>query len=498
MAMPAVGVRVPPAVLQVPPGRVGSAADFVGEVAENLGRAPEPEQLVAIDALTSYGPGGRFLSIEAGIEGPRQSTGKTGGVMLPIMLWSALVESDLITWTSHLADTHLASFREVAGQGPGDESGLVSACDWLRRQVRSVSWKDGEEAVTFVNGSRIEWRCRSARRGRGRSGLVNFADEALFLEASAMGAMLPTLATRSLHGNARQYYASSGPAVESVFLRSLIRRAAAGDETLTWVAWRAAGSWADPGCAQDECGHEFGSAGCSLDDEGRWAAANILLGRRTSVEFLRTMRRTLPPREFGREFLGWGEGDDAVNLDVWAGLADPGSRPRPSPVGLAVDVSPRQRSAAVVVAGWREDGAVHVELLAHDRGTSWLPGTLKAMQAGTFRGVKVRHLGGRAPVAALVPDLVAAGVELEVMTDVEFAAACGGFETRINDRTVRHLGESRLSAALAVAGQVATGDGGWVMSRKGSAGDISPAVAAVLAVRDLVSRQQVEVWGVVL
>ena len=220
---------------------------MVGEIAERLGRPPEPEQLLAVDALTAYGRGGRFLSIEAGIEGPRQSTGKTGAVMLPIMVCTALLESDLLTWTSHLADTHMASFRELAGVGPGDESGLIASCDWLRQRVRSVSWENGAESVAFSSGSVMEFRCRSSRRGRGRHGLVNFADEALFLGADAMGAMLPALATRSMHGNARQYYASSGPKVESAFLRSLIRRAAAGDDTLTWVAWRAAGSWAAGG-----------------------------------------------------------------------------------------------------------------------------------------------------------------------------------------------------------------------------------------------------------
>lgn len=476
-----------PTVLQVPAGKVGSLADEVAELATALGRTPEPEQHLALDALTAFDKHGRFLSIEAGIEGPRQSTGKTGGVMLPLMLWTCLKarEPDLVTWTSHLADTHLASFREVAGANPKDDAGLINSCAWLSARVKSVSWENASEAVRFTNGITLEFRCRSARQGRGRSGVTNFADEALFLAGEAMAAMLPKLATRSMHGDARQYYASSGPKVESAYLRSLIRRAAAGDPTLTWVAWRARGSWAQPGCAQAECSHEFGVAGCSLDDEGRWAEANILLGRRTSVEFLQTMRRTLPAVEFGREFLGWGEGDDAVSIDVWQSLADPGSTPLRRPVALAIDVAPRQKSAAVVVAARRADGLAHVEILEHARGVAWLPGFLSDLQRGAFRGVRVHHLAGRAPVMAVAPDLTAAGVKLEPMTDTEFAAACGGFEQMVNTGGLRHLGESRLTSALGAVTQIDVGDGAWVMSRKGSTGDISPAMAMVVALRSL-------------
>lgn len=485
-------VQRPPSVLAVPDGRVGSYVDDVGEVAENLGRTLEPEQYLAVDALTAYGKRGKFLTIEAGIEGPRQSTGKTGGVMLPIILWTCITDPDLVTWTSHLADTHLASFRGIAGLGPKDDAGLINECAWLSRRVRSVSWENGSEAVLFRNGATLAFRCRSAKRGRGTSGNTNFADEALFLDAEAMGAMLPTLATRSLLGNARQYYASSGPkgGPESAYLRSLIRRARAGDPTLTWVGWRARGSWANPGCVQDGCGHELGVSGCALDDEDRWAEANILLGRRTSVEFLRTMRSSLPPIEFGREFLGWGEGDDVIDLEVWRGLADPGSRPERRPVALAVDVAPRQRSAAVLVAARRPDGLVHVEILEHRKGTVWLAEFLRGLQRDKFRGVKVRHLGGRAPVMSVVPKLVAAGVQVQVMSDVEFAAACGGLVQIVAEHGIRHLGEARLTAAFGAAVLVDSGDGGVVMTRKGSTGDITPAMAAAVAVHDLVGQRR--------
>lgn len=486
------GVLVPPALLHEPPGRVGSFADDVGEVAANLGRPLEPEQHLAVDALTAYGRGGRFLTIEAGIEGPRQSTGKTGAVMLPIMLWTCLTDPDLVTWTSQLADTHLGSFRGLAGHGPKDDGGLINSCEWLRRRVKSISWENSAESVTFTNGTELAFRCRSGKR-RGKSGNTNLADEALFLDAEAMGAMLPTLATRSMFGNARQYYASSAPkaGTESAYLRSLLRRARAGDPTLTWVAWRAPGSWANPGCANPDCTHEVGAqTGCALDDEALYAAANILLGRRVSMAFLRTMRNSLTPLEFGREFYGWGEGDDAVDIETWRSLGDPGSKPQRRPAALAVDVAAKGRAAAVVVAGRRPDGLVHVEILEHAKGTAWVPEYLRGLQRDAFRGVKVRHLGGRAPVMALVRRMLAAGVQLEPMSDVEFAAASGGIVQLVADRGIRHLDEARLTSAFAAAVLTDSGDGGVVMSLKGSTGDISPARAAAIAVHDLVGQRK--------
>ena len=470
---------VAPKVLQVPPGRVGSFVDDVGEIAERLGSPLVPEQVLAVEALTSYDRRGRWLSVEAGVELPRQN-GKTKGIVQPVMLWSCLTGGDLHTWTSHLADTHLASFAELAD--PDD--GLVANNDWLRRRVRSVSYENGHEGLAFMGGARLEFRCRSARRGRGRSGAALFVDEALFLGADAMGAVLPTLATRSISGQARALYASSAAKRESAYLRSLRRRALAGDPTLTWVGWWARGSWSEPGCAAGDCAHEVGTAGCALDDETLWAEANILLGRLTSLDFLRAMRRSLPPLEFGREFLGWEEaGDEAMDLDRWAALADPRSMPLPRPVALAFAVSPGGKSAAVMLVGRRADGLVHVELKEHEAGTAWLAGALAAHQGRL--GVPAWHRGGKVPEAAVARELDAAGLRLESMPVGAWATTCAELERLTADGGLRHLGDPRLSAALGAVVRRDAGDGLWEMAWRGSQGDCAPAMALVAGLAGL-------------
>jgi hypothetical protein len=190
------------------------------------------------------------------------------------------------------------------------------------------------------------------------------------------------------------------------------------------------------------------------------------------------MRRTMPPLEFGREFLGWQQGgDEAIDLERWATLTDPKSLPLSRPVALAIDVSPGLRSAAVIAVGRRSDGLFHVELLDHGPGVDWLPAFLETKQART--GAMIYHVGGAAPVASVLPSL--SRVRLTSVNATDYAAACGGMQQAVDSAALRHLGDPNLNAAMASVAKKNVGDGAWVMSRRGSIGDISPAVATALA-----------------
>lgn len=472
-----------PSCLHVPPSAVGSWGDDVAEVAERLGRAPTPSQKVALDALVSYDRRGRFVSTEAGLEGPRQTVGKTGGIMLPVAMWSALTDPDHITWTAHQLDTSNKVFHELTAPGKG----LIDSNDWLRRRVKSVSFENGAEGVSFVNGAQLDFRARSARRGRGITGSTVFVDEALeSWTAETAGALLPILATRSVRGTARAYYFSSAALEHSAFLRSLRRRALAADPSLTFVGWWARGDWTVPGCAADECSHEAGVAqGCALDDESRWLEANPGVPDMVSLDFLATMRRTLVPLVFGREFMGWQvDGGDAVDLDRWGKLADPSSKPLPRPLGLGWAVSPGGKSAAVVAVGRRADGMLHVELLAHETGTAWLGPWLRAKQGEL--DVQVWHRAGKVPEAAAVRGLRDAGVtRLREVPVAGYAVACDSLDRAVNGRTLRHLGDPRLAVALGAVVRRDVGDGLWEMTWRGSQGDCAPAMAMIPALHGL-------------
>jgi hypothetical protein len=402
---------------------------------------------------------------------PRQN-GKTAGVLLPIALMRALLfEPDLFLWTAHQLDT--------SGRTLTDLMNLIDANAWLRKRVARIELENGSEGVRFTNGSQLDFRARSARRGRGLSGSGIVVDEALFWTGEQAGAMLPVLATRSVTGNPWVMYASSAARSESQYLRTLRARALSGrDLALTWVGWWAKGGWSETGCAAGECSHELHETGCSLDNESLWEEANPALGERISVEFLRAQRRTMPALEFGREYLGWQQGgDDAIDLERWASLIDPQSVPKPRPVALAVDVSSGLRSASVVAAGYRSDGLVHVELLDHGPGVEWLPDVLERKQVAT--GAVIHHLGGSSPVGGILPAL--SRLRLKAVTTTDYAASCGTLQATVNAGGLRHMGDPVMSAAMSAVTRRAVGDGSWVISRGKSSGDITPAVALALA-----------------
>jgi hypothetical protein len=104
---------VPPAHLWIPPGRRGSYGDEVVDWSASIGHPVDAEQALAIDAGASYGPGGNYLALEFAVKEGRQN-GKTDRVVLPMTLADFfLFRVPVITWTSHLMDTSLATFKVV-------------------------------------------------------------------------------------------------------------------------------------------------------------------------------------------------------------------------------------------------------------------------------------------------------------------------------------------------------------------------------------------------
>ena len=73
------------------------------------------------------------------------------------------------------------------------------------------------------------------------------------------------------------------------------------------------------------------------------------------------------------------------------------------------------------------------------------------------------------------------GVEIEAVATRDYAAACSLLLDQAVARGFRHRTEPVLNAALAAAVKADVGDGAWKWSRRNSLTDISPLVAATLA-----------------
>jgi hypothetical protein len=229
------------------------------------------------------------------------------------------------------------------------------------------------------------------------------------------------------------------------------------------------------------CQHVPDTEGCALDNEENWARANHALGRRISVDYIRAERRALPPREFGRERLGWWEDPPAeaeLFLAGWLNCADPDSVTDSRPV-FAIDVSPGSRSASIVAAMRRPDGLPHVEVVKHEPGVDWIPRWCAESLKHHALGWVLDPAG---PAGALLPELAEVGIEPTKMTARDLGQACEALTSATAVGELRHLGDPILTGAIAGASRRDIGDGLWAWSRRKSGGaDISPLVAATEA-----------------
>jgi len=454
------------------PARVGTYGDEAADLAEMAGRKLDAEQRLAVDAIMSYGPGGRWCALEAAVIMARQN-GKTSGVLLPVVLADLfLFGADRIVWTAHLFRTARDAFADVVS--------LIDGCAYLSRRVKKVTYANGEEAVELTSGARLEFLARSKGGGRGLGGKRLVMDEALFLSAEAMGALIPTLSARE---DPQILYGSSAGLGTSDHLRALRDRGRrGGDPSLVWVEWCAPGGWDDPPCERGrDCTHAVGEPGCALDDESLWLRANPALGRRITVDFVRAERRAMPPAEFGRERLGWydvpEQDDRPIDLDAWnACRLDLPDRPDGVPC-FFIDCSPGLASASISAAVMHE-GRPHIELADYRAGVSWLEG-----ERGRVAELAARYPGARfavfraGAVSALLPGFAEIGVDVELFTAQDMGRACAHFQKVVLSRGVTHDGAEPYAAALAGAVRRDMGDDLWTWSRRRSS-DISPIVSA--------------------
>lgn len=267
-----------------------------------------------------------------------------------------------------------------------------------------------------------------------------------------------------------------------------------------------------------------GRAACEAGDHGRrayfewsahddadfgdpevWASCSPALGHTITTDRLaglyQAALRSPDPKalpSFGRAYcnvwpaiplLGEAAGMVVLPEEHWQACADPGSSVV-DPVALAVEVAPDRSWAAVGVAGARADGLVHVEVIRHDQGTSWVAPLVRDV-IGRNKVLGVALAGG-GPARSLVAELREVAkvfpsadgrpvAPLDVLTAPEVAAACGALYDDVVEHRVRHLGGPTLDAALAGARKRDGASGAWSFDQKTSASDITPLNAVTFA-----------------
>lgn len=460
----------------------------VADLNAQAGFGPDEEQRLALDVIFAVGPHAKAVAFETWLIACRQNL-KTGVLKQAALGWLYLFKENPVVWTAHEWDLVSEAFTDL------DE--LIGGYPWMSRQVRYIHRGERDQEIGLKNGARLLFKTRTPGGGKGLAGAKVILDEGWKIAPVHMGALLPTLSSRSITGDPQVLGGSSACYATSEVLHRVVARgrAAATDPKAAQLERRFAYlEWCAPPpeevCERGEaCDHGLTTPGCGCDKPELWLQANPAMGRRISQDYIADERRALPTAEFCRERMGWHEAPEGqgvvIPLADWAAGLDANSEPV-GPVTLAVVYSSAMDRAAIGLAGKRADKRWHVEVADYRAGTAWVVDRMVGLtQRHEVAGVIVDPRGHE---SACIAGLEDARIEVTKPTYGDVAAAFSMFFEAVTDsRSVCHRGQDDLTLALAGATTRTVGDAGLAWGRRGSGVDISPIVAVTEAM-----------WGYVL
>lgn len=454
-----------PRIMLVPESRSSAGREAI-DLAARCGLELDPWQELVIEHALGERSDGRWSAVEVGMVVPRQN-GKNVVLAVRELAGLFLLGEELVIHSAQQFKTALEHFLRMLE--------LIESTPELAGRIQRVIRSHGEEGIILKGGQRLLFFARGRSSGRGFSAPLVVFDEAMFLPETAIGAMLPTQAAMP---HRQRWYA--GSAVDEtvhadglVFTRLRERALRGKDHRLAFFEWSV------------EAEKPEDLTETELADEEAWSRANPGLDVRISREAVGDELRSMAPRTFAVERLcvgAWPElaaGTELViSLERWTALIDEESE-LAEPVFFAFDVTPDRSAAAIAAAGRRMDNLFHVEITHHKAGVRWLiPELARLRERWRPRGILCDATG---PAGSLVKALAEeARFEPEAVSAAEHAKACGQLVDLVDGDELRHLGSSELVAALKGATRRPLGDA-WAWSRKNSGVDISPLVAATLA-----------------
>lgn len=513
LVYPDTGDQVP-RVYNVPP-KISSRGQEAIDLAEIAGLDLDPWEGLVLDEMLGVQDDRRWSSKEFGLIAGRQN-GKDVCLEARELFGLFLAEDDeLIIHSAHLYDTALRHFQRIEQL----IEGTPDLDRFLTTHRGSISRSHGKEGIEIIrDGVKRELRFRTRTEGGGRGWTCDclIFNEAMILSGATVGAILPTL---SAVPNPQVLYVGSAGMKHSTALGRLRRRGMRHEPRVGFMEW-----------SVEECS-QFCPEQCEDHDQKRfkvkpgmteeevirrtnrlitsYAKANpgfgIRIGGvadpRQSFEHIQAETRQMDPDEFDRERLGlgdWPVEDDTwlvIDEQSWTLAKDETS----SPVGrvaFAVDMTPDRKYACIVVAGLNEDGMTHIEItgadeLDHRPGDRWVVARLeelierwnpyavvidKASQAGSL----IKDLEKEGSV------MKRRGMEVTCPTARDYAQACGWFGSAVvppkgGEQLIVHRDQLPLTLAVSGASKRDLAEL-WAWDRKSTTTDISPLVAATLAV----------------
>ena len=365
----------------------------------------------------------------------------------------------------------------------------------LAESIKHIWYTNGAKRLQLEGGRDYRVRASNRRAGRGKSADLVLLDE--LREHQTWDAYSALSKTGMARKNALLWCMSNAGDGTSVVLRHFRLRAHAqlGDPDGIVAA---TGDSETPDADENSMLGIFewsAPPDADKNDEGAWAQANPSLGYTIEASTLRAACADDPEDVFKTECLcQWVTATVAPPFPVGAWEAGKDARSEiaeSSPLWWGIDISADRGKSAIAVCGKRTDGRWHVELAEYRGGTGWLVNWLRDAAPTYTGGMRVALQSRGAPVSSLAEVIEAIdGIEVIECNGRDVAgwagrlwdsvAACDP-ESGSDATPVMHRPQAALDLAANLAATRPMGDGAWAWDRNKSLEDISPLVAATMA-----------------
>lgn len=411
--------------------------------------------------------GGVFVSI------PRQ-VGKTHLLGFLVFALCLLHPGLTVLWTAHQLKTANETFRAMQGMAKRQK---------IAPHIGHIRLGSGDQAVEFVNGSRILFGARDQGFGLGFAKVdIVVLDEAQRVTEKAMDDMIPATNQSEMPGGALVLMTGTPPRptdTGEVFKNRRAEALAGQLEDALFIELSA-----DP-----ETNPALWRPG--FVDWEQVARANPSFPARTSKAAILRMFKLLGRDSFRREGLGiWDEATTtprAVPAEKWAGCA--GVAPPEGVPSYGVKFSVDGLLVSLAVCSMPEDGLPHVELVEHlpavesARVVDWLTAGASARWRKCAQIVVDGRSGSGAFVEALLARKVPATVVVRPTAD-QYTAAHKMFLDAVEAGGLTQFAPDGEPLALAVAAAIRRTigtQGGWGWGSMSDDTEISPLDAVTLA-----------------
>lgn len=437
----------------------------VDVVARTLGTPLIPWQRYVADVAGERRPDGSYEHQVIVVSVPRQ-TGKTT-LLRSVGTHRAIAGRDVF-YTAQTGKDARARWMDLVK--------VLRLNPALKNHIK-IALRGGSEHVEFEHGGLFQCFAPTPESLHGYTPPLVLIDEAFAQFGDRgdllMGAISPAQFTIT---DRQVWIVSTAGTAESMFLHSWIDRAMEGTDRVAGFIW-AAREDHNPYDATDIAAFH---PGVGFELNGKTLTPTDVLDeveRHTRAEYERAFanRRTQTASHL-------------IPAETWRELAAPAAGPPTSTRDcvLTYDVAVDRQSAAILAAWLDEHDQPRIMVLEHRPGTSWLADAVAQLDR-KWHPLATGAVGN-GPVLDVTRELRARGCHIDELTEREWATACTGFLTRIDDRALSYVpGENNTGGELlerAVTGLVtrSAGGDGIAFSRRHSVGDASPAIAAVAGI----------------